>query len=481
MSELEVHHTAKTAMRRECFSRLGEFEAPADLVFAWHAQPGAFQRLCPPWESVDVVEAQGIEAGARTTLVTRAGPIVQRWVAEHRRGPTSLSFVDVQVEGPFAEWEHLHQVQPLGEQTCTLEDRVRYRLPLGPPGRWFGGGYVRARLARMFEYRHRILAQDLRRHREYGSEQEGTDAMKVCLSGASGLVGSSLSAFLTSGGHEIARLVRPSSSSQGGFGRTIEWSVEHGVANPDELEGFDAIVHLAGENIAAKRWTPEQMAKLEKSRVDGTRHLCEALAARKDRPEVLVCASAIGFYGDRGTEILDENSQAGDGFFPELCEAWEEATRPAREAGIRVVNARFGVILSPAGGALAKMLLPFKLGAGGKLGSGNQFMSWISLDDAVSALHHALRTESLRGPVNVVAPNPVTNAEFTKTLGRVLRRPTIAPMPAFAARLAFGKMADEALLSSARVLPRKLQESGFRFDHPDLEVALRHVLGRQAG
>jgi hypothetical protein len=258
----------------------------------------------------------------------------------------------------------------------------------------------------------------------------------------------------------------------------VRWDPVAGIIDKAGLDRVDAVVHLAGESIASGRWTPDKKARIRASRMDGTRLLCEALAALDTRPRTLVCASAIGFYGDRGDAELDEASARGEGFLADVCAEWEAATAPARTAGIRVVQLRFGVILTPAGGALARMLLPFRLGAGGVLGGGRQYMSWIAIDDAVGAIHHALIAPVLEGPVNAVAPTPVTNREFTRALGRVLRRPTIFPMPAVVARLAFGEMADELLLSSARVVPRKLRESGYAFREPDLETALRHLLGR---
>ena len=239
-----------------------------------------------------------------------------------------------------------------------------------------------------------------------------------------------------------------------------------------------AVVHLAGENIAAGRWTPARKAEIRRSRVDGTRNLCEVLARLPHPPKVLVSASAIGLYGDRGAEILTEESAAGTGFLAEVCREWEAAAAPAARVGIRVVNLRFGMVLSPTGGALKKMLLPFKLGMGGRIGSGEQFTSWIALDDVIGAIHHVLCEESVRGAVNAVAPEPASNADFTRTLARVLRRPTLLPLPAFAARLALGEMADALLLGGARVMPARLQASGYRFRFPDLESALRHLLGR---
>jgi uncharacterized protein (TIGR01777 family) len=237
-------------------------------------------------------------------------------------------------------------------------------------------------------------------------------------------------------------------------------------------------VHLAGENVAAGRWNDARKLRIRSSRVDGTRMLAAALAQMERPPRALITASAVGYYGDRGDAWMDERSAPGTGFLAEVCRAWEAATEPARSAGIRVAHLRFGVVLSAAGGALKRMLLPFKLGAGGVLGSGDQYMSWISIDDAVGAIVHAVAERSIAGPVNAVAPAPVTNREFTQALGRVLRRPTVFPMPAFAARLAFGEMADEMLLASTRVRPSRLEETGYRFEHTSVEQALRHVLGR---
>jgi uncharacterized protein len=300
--------------------------------------------------------------------------------------------------------------------------------------------------------------------------------MNILVSGSTGLVGTALIPALTAGGHEVVRLVR--SKSRAPSKELFGWDPEANYIDAAGLEGLDAVVHLAGEPIAAGRWNALKKARIRDSRVRGTQLLCEALAHTAKRPLVLICASAIGFYGDRGEEVLTEASPGGNGFLAEVCREWEAATEPARQKGIRVVNTRFGVILSALGGALAKMLSPFKMGVGGIIGSGRQYMSCIALDDVVRAIQHALATASLSGPVNVVSPTPVTNQEFTKTLGRVLGRPTVFPMPAFAARLALGEMADELLLCSARVEPKKLLEGGFQFQYPDLESALRHVLGK---
>ncbi len=297
--------------------------------------------------------------------------------------------------------------------------------------------------------------------------------MQIAVTGSSGLVGSALVPYLTTGGHRVTRLVRRSPGSQ-----EVAWDPAEGIKELSWLEGVDAVVHLAGENIAAGRWTEARKAEIRRSRVERTRRLCESLARLGRRPKVLASASAVGFYGDRREEILTEDSAPGGDFLARVCQEWEAATEPASQAGIRVVHLRFGMILSAAGGALKKMLLPFKLGAGGRIGSGAQYMSWIAIDDAIGAILHALSAGSLMGAVNAVAPVPVTNAEFTRVLARVLSRPAVAPMPAFAARLAFGELADALLLSSQRVMPTRLQASGYRFQHPELAGALRYLVGR---
>ena len=296
--------------------------------------------------------------------------------------------------------------------------------------------------------------------------------MNILISGSTGLVGSSLLVTLGAKGHTLKTLIRQS----GDLPSQIRWSPPTSGPDPEALEGLDAVVHLAGESIASGRWTEAKKRAIRDSRVIGTRLLCEALARMKRPPKVLLCASAIGYYGNRGQEILTETSSAGADFLAHVCKAWEEACAPAAQAGIRVVHMRFGVILSPKGGALGKMLLPFKMRVGGILGSGTQYMSWIALDDVVEIINFALGTDSLQGPINVVAPKAVTNKEYTQTLGHVLARPTFLPMPAFAARLAFGEMADALLLSSARVEPAVLTRAGYHFQWPDLQNTLKYIL-----
>lgn len=299
--------------------------------------------------------------------------------------------------------------------------------------------------------------------------------MIVAITGSTGLVGAALVEALEAEGHVVRRLVRREVRDPQ---HEIRWDPDAGQIDVAALEGVDAVVHLAGESLAGHRWTADFKQKILASRVRGTRLLCDALARLATKPAVLVSASAVGYYGDRGDEVVDESSLPGKGFLADVCQQWEAATQPARAAGVRVVNLRLGVVLSPKGGALAQMLTPFKLGVGGVIGSGRQVLSWISLDDLVSTIRFSLKTAALAGPVNAVAPQPVTNRDFTKTLGKVLGRPTIFPMPAFAARLAFGEMADEMLLGGVRVEPRALRGAGFEFEYPELEAALRHLLGK---
>lgn len=300
---------------------------------------------------------------------------------------------------------------------------------------------------------------------------------KILVSGVSGPIGKALVPTLRSSGVAITRLVRTSTRvSSPNSEEHIPWDPSRPLS-PDAVSGFDAVIHLAGESIVG-RWTPAKKAKIRDSRVDGTRHLAQALAQAKEKPVVFVCGSAIGYYGNRGDEMLKEGSSSGTGFLPEVCRAWEAATRPAADAGIRTVQIRTGIVLSPKGGALGKMLLPFKLAIGGRVGDGRQWMSWIDIEDMVGAIHHILKSDLLHGPVNMVAPKPVTNAEFTKTLARALSRPAIFPLPAFAVKLAFGEMGEEVLLWSQRVEPTKLIMSGYPFRFRELRASLENVLGR---
>jgi len=335
---------------------------------------------------------------------------------------------------------------------------------MGALGATFGSGFATARINRMFDFRHQRTEEDLARH-------AGKDPLRVAVTGASGLIGTQLCAFLTTGGHRVDRLVRREAKPG-----EIAWDPGRGTVDVAALEGVDAVVHLAGENIG-QRWTPKVREAAMRSRVDGTRAIAEALAKLKKKPRIFVSASAVGYYGDTGDTWVDESSPAGTGYLAEICTAWESSADAAREAGIKVVHPRIGVVMSGAGGALAQMKTPFLFGAGGPVGSGKQWMPWIAMDDAVGAVHHLLYA-GLEGPVNVVAPNPLTQGEFARVLGTVLSRPSFMPLPGFAVKAVFGEMGQEVLLGGQRVAPKRLVESGFRFLRPELEAALRFELGK---
>ncbi len=454
------------------FNARSRMPVPATELFAWHAREGAFERLSPPWEPMEVLErtGEGIREGTRVVVRMKIGPVPQTLVARHTKYIEGSLFQDTQESGPFSRWVHTHRMWPEPPDSAVLEDEVEYTLPLGVAGRVLGGGTARGRLERMFAYRHAVTRDDLRRHAAF----TGQGPLTVAVSGATGLVGNVLVPFLTTGGHRVRRLVRGRADAARG---DVAWNPARGEIDAAALEGVDAVVHLAGENVA-QRWTPEARERILRSRTEGTRVLSEALARLPRKPRVLVSASAIGFYGDRGEEGVTEASSAGEGFLASVCQQWEAATAPAQEAGIRVVHLRIGVVLDARGGALAKLLPPFLMGGGGRVGSGQQWMSWISLEDVVGLLHFALFTPEVKGPVNAVSPRAVRQEEFARTLGRVLSRPAVLPMPGVAIRALFGQMGQEAVLDGAHVRPEVAERHGFSFLHPDLEEALRFTLGR---
>lgn len=445
-------------------------------VWDWHARPGALGRLLPPWEPIEILEAPpGVDEGNRAVVRLGFGPLGVDWVSEHQAPDPPHAFGDFQVEGPFARWRHRHLFASREEGGTEVEDRIEYELPLEPLAGLAAGGRVRHRIERAVGYRHRVLARDFERHRLSGLEA----GLRVAVTGSSGMIGTSLSRLLSTGGHRPIAVTRPGSDPPEAAHGTVGWDVGAGTIDAAALEGLDAVVHLAGESIAGGRWTDERKRRILDSRVDGTRLLSKALAALDRPPRVLVCASAIGVYGDRGDEPLDETEPPGTGFLPDVVRAWEAAADPARAAGIRVVHLRFGLVLWPGGGALERLLLPTWAGLGGRLGSGRQYWSWVTLDDVLGAVLHSIGADALVGPVNVVAPEPLPNAEFVDVLADVMNRPALLPAPAPALRALLGaEMAGELLLSSARVAPAALERTGYRFSDPRLEPALRHQLGR---
>ncbi|QDU69123.1 TIGR01777 family oxidoreductase [Engelhardtia mirabilis] len=460
------------------FERAVDLPVSREEAFAWHDRPGAFERLTPPFDPAEVIERRGEGICDGTTVELRVGkpPLRLKMVAQHSGYDPPRGFVDSQLSGPFAHWRHEHRFEERGANACRMVDSIRYLLPLAPVGPLFGGSLVRSKLRRMFDYRHATTAADLADHARARAllEPRGQWPLRVLVSGASGLVGSALCAFLTTGGHSVHRLVRRAARTDD----EVRWDPAAGEVDPESVSGYDVVVHLAGAGIADKRWSDERKRLILDSRVDGTRALAGALAAAPRPPRVMLSTSAVGFYGDRGEETLDESSAAGTGFLADVAREWEAAADPAREAGVRVIHPRLGVVLSPAGGALGKLLLPFQLGLGGPLGSGSHYMPWIGIDDVLGAMLFCIADEQQVGPINFCAPQDLTNLEFSRTLGRVLSRPALLPVPPPALRVVLGDMVDEALMASTRVVPKRLNGSGYRFRHSELESALRHVLGR---
>ncbi|WP_338869152.1 TIGR01777 family oxidoreductase [Myxococcus stipitatus] len=456
------------------FNARARMPVSASELFAWHSREGALARLTPPWERMELLErsGDGLQVGARVVMKMYVGPIPRRWVAEHTACIQDSLFQDRQVTGPFSKWVHTHRFWPEPAMgTSVLEDEVEYALPLGGLGSLVGGGFARRSLERVFAYRHRVTGIDQRRHQAFASR----GPFSVAITGASGLVGSALVPLLTTGGHGVKRLVRRRAESSRG---EVAWAPDKGEVDTAALEGVDAVVHLAGVNVAGKRWSPEYKDAILKSRAEGTLTLSEALARMKRKPRVLVCAAGVGVYGDRGDEPLTETSAPGTGFLADVCRAWEAATAPAEAAGIRVVHLRIGPVLDARDGALAKMLPPFLAGGGGPIASGRQWMSWVSLEDLLGLIHFSLFTDAARGPINAVAPGAVRQGDFARTLGRVVRRPAVLPMPAAVIRTLFGEMGQEALLAGARALPTRAEQLGYSFVLPELEGALRFTLGR---
>lgn len=440
-----------------------ELPVPAKALWDWHSRPGAFQRLNPPFDPVELVEeVGGIEPGARKTVKMRLGPVPVEWVALHTAWDQGKWFKDEQEKGPFKSWVHTHTFEDLGGGRSALRDEVEYALPMGPLGAAFGGGFAEKKLRTTFSYRHEVTRLDLGRWAKF----RDLPRLKIAITGASGLVASQLIPFLTTQGHAVLKVRRN--------GEQVD---------PASLEGADAVVHLGGANVGDGRWTDERKKLLLSSRIDFTRSIVEAMAKLSKKPKVFVSASATGIYGERGDEVLTDASAPGAvgeteaAFLVKICTGWEREAKAA-EAFTRVVMPRIGVVLTAQGGALAKLLPPFKAGVGGPVGDGKQWMTWIGMEDLLGVLHEAIFNEALSGPINTCSPNPVTNAELSETLGKVLKRPAFTRVPKIALEAGFGEMARGTLLASQRATPTALLDKGYSFAHPSLESALRFTLGR---
>ena len=454
----------------ETYERSTALPHSLERAFAWHETAASFDRFLPPLPPMELLERTGtIRDGDRATLRVGVGPFGFRFTVEHEGYQPLKEFGDRHIGGPYRLLRHRHLFRATGEESCELTDRIHCEPRV--TSAILGRAWLRRTMERTLEFCQKRVRRDLDRHAAGPAEP-----LRVLITGSSGLIGRALTAFLESGGHEVVRLVRrpPASPTE------VAWDPAAGRIDADALEGFDAVIHLTGENIGAGRWTAARRRRIHDSRVASTELLCGALGGLQRPPAVLVSASAVGYYGDvDGT--VDESEPAGDGFLAEVTAAWEQAAEPARAAGIRVAHARLGPVLSPKAGMLKRLLPVFRAGAGGVVGSGRQPISWIGLDDAIGALHLLMSDDRAQGAFNVVAPRPATNREFTQALAAVLHRPALAPVPALAIHALFGEMGEQLILKGQAVVPARLTELGFRWLEPTLEGALRWELGLPAG
>ena len=440
--------------------------ATAEELFAYHASPGALDRLLPPNSGVSIRRRAPLTDGSEVELSVPIGPFKRRWVARHSEVVAPDGFVDEQVSGPFAAWHHRHRFMP-AEGGATLLDEVTYTPP---GGRLSGlvGRFVSSQLQHTFTWRHARTRRDLERQRRFRE----LPRLTVGISGATGLVAGELIPFLTTAGHSV----KPFSRAKSGL-HDIAWDPLRGQIDDLAVGGCDAVVHLAGASVA-QRWTSASMAEIRDSRIAGTRLVAEAVARQAGRVKTLIIASGVNGYASSDGEQDEDSPTTGSGFLADVVRAWEAAAEPARAAGVRVVHLRIGMVLSAKGGGLAQLLTPATWGLGGPVGGGEQWLSWIDLDDLVGLIHHALHDQRMAGPVNAVSPQPVHQGHFAEVLGEVLSRPAFAPFPACAVRLLLGQMGEELLLPSIRVLPRRATLAGFGFCSPDLATALRFQLAR---
>jgi uncharacterized protein (TIGR01777 family) len=459
-------HTSTTL-----FEHQSEYPCSAEELYSWHARKGALERLLPPWQNISVLARHGgIEPGGMVELKMYAGPFPYRFRARHIENIPGRMFRDIQEKGPFASWSHAHYFED-SSKGALLKDQVEYSLPGHRFLPRFIKDHVRTSLEKLFRHRQTLLREDIELHR-----RSSTIPLRILVTGASGVIGRDLLPLLTTGGHQVFTLVRRRPDSSKG---EIYWDPAKGVLSESNLPEIDGVIHLAGEYIGLSRWKEEKKRRVIDSRIKGTMLLARTLAARSRPPKVFLCASAVGYYGDGQDRVIDETNPPGDDFISEVCRVWEKGTKPARDAGIRTVFMRLGIGLTPWGGALQRILATSPFGLIRRFGSGGQYISWISRDDMVSAMLHTLSCPSLTGPLNIAAPQPVTNAEFMQTLARISGRPLLFPLPGWFLKMIYGQMASEILLSGCRVSTQKLQDSGFRFRHPTLEIALRSLLGKE--
>lgn len=443
-----------------------------EKLFAWHEGKGAVLRLTPPWVPLKITarSGDGIQKGTRLSFRIKLFKIPMTWESEHIDYKENRFFKDRQIKGPFSKWEHSHVFKPDGVHGSIMEDKIEFQLPLGILNGLFYG-FVMNEFKRIFTYRHRVLKYDLENYADLPGRKK-----RILISGAGGLIGSALVPFLRTCGHEVIRLVRKKKEL---LEDELFWDPYAGILDLGRAGDIDAVINLNGVNITDRRWTEKRKKLILDSRIIPTRLLAEKTAGLYHVPDVFLSASAIGFYGKTGDRIVTEKDSMGDCFLSSVCRQWEDASVSAlKRTGIRCVNLRTGVVLTPAGGALAKMVLPFRTGFGAQISHGRQYMSWISIDDALSGILHILNHDKIEGPVNLTGPCPVTNREFSQTLSRVFSKKLFLFVPESMANILWGEMGKETLLASTRVMPEKLLNSGFHFQHKTLLPALKDLLGR---
>jgi uncharacterized protein len=445
-----------------------DVKAPIDEVFAWHARPGAFNRLSPPWRSIEIKKyTKPGEAENRIVLrLPIVGPLGLLWELEHDSFNPPHRFSDRQVRGPFKSWRHVHAFSSIDSNTTRLTDSVSYTLPLATD---LSRPFAKRELDRLFAFRHAVLQSDTMLHGRFLDSPRKT----VLIAGSSGFIGSALVDFLQTAGHQIRRLVRRTPNGPDEF----HWNPSTGEIDRNAFEGVDAVINFAGANIAESRWSPAVKERIVSSRIKSATLLADTIASMKSPPEVAIMASATGYYGDTSGKLADENTPYGGGFLASTGKQWEEASSAISTTSCRLVNLRIGTVLGAKGGALKKMLPAFKMGLGGTLGGGSQRMSWIALQDLLGVIEYLIYTQSIAGAVNAVSPVTCTNTVFTKTLAQTIKRPALFRVPALILRTALGEMANELLLQDNAVTPSRLLQAGYVFSCRELEDALRFELG----
>ena len=453
------------------FQNVLEVDASLEDHWNWYNSDGAFRRIMPDWEGLEPIQVGKIADGEMTIFPVQMGPIKKKWVARHENVRPLYGFDDTSLKGPFAKWDHSREFKQENGKTIAI-DSVEYKLPVHFATGWTKKFTVIPRVKAMFGFRNRRVEMDLKRI--------PSQKMRVLISGSTGLIGKQLCAFYACMGHEVHRLVRPSTKLPADANKenVVKWDDQKGEILEGSLEGFDCIIHLAGAGIGDKRWSKARKELIETSRTIPTKNLADLICGLENKPSVFIQGSAIGFYGDRQDEILDEDSIIGEGYLPQTCKKWEDASLELESHGIRRVVIRTGIVMTCLGGALGKQLFPAKMGALGPVGGGKQFQSWISLDDQIHAIQHLMLNDDCNGVYNLVSPNPTTQKKFAKVLGKIFFRPSFAPLPKFMVKILFGEMGEKLLLESQRVSPKRLLESGYEFNHPDLENALRHRTGK---